>query len=316
MNTLIILIVVIITSFLSLASVFMLLSNLGRSGRRGKVIGRLDRIRDVRISEEAEPTGLTVSGKKNWFISMLMSLGLLIYPRNEVKRKRLERTFHAAGIYDEDAVLALHGLKIFAPSVLFVMVLALSLRYIHSLPLLILIPMCSVGLGIGVPIAIIRSMGRKRKREFVLGFPDALDLIAVCAEAGVGFDAAIKKVAEEMEMSHKHIAKEFQLYIYEQQVGISRHEALRNLARRVNADIINSFVSVLIQSDKLGTGIVQTLRVYSDSLRTERRQTAEIKAARLPIYLVFPLMFLMLPSMFLVILGPAVLSISKNLLAE
>jgi len=119
-----------------------------------------------------------------------------------------------------------------------------------------------------------------------------------------------------MEMSHKHIAKEFQLYIYEQQVGISRHEALRNLARRVNADIINSFVSVLIQSDKLGTGIVQTLRVYSDSLRTERRQTAEIKAARLPIYLVFPLMFLMLPSMFLVILGPAVLSISKNLLAE
>jgi tight adherence protein C len=159
-------------------------------------------------------------------------------------------------------------------------------------------------------------MIRRRKSEIEKGFPNALDLLAVCSEAGVGFDTAMKKVAEDTGMSNKHVAREFMYYMYESQMGIPRHEALRNLSERMDIDIIRSFIALLIQSDKLGTSIAATLRVYSDSLKTKRRQDAEIRAAKIPILMIFPLFFCIFPSLYLVILGPATINIFKNLIAK
>ncbi len=296
-----------LTIVLAVICIFALFAAFTGKGKHRKVADRLAEIRTAKSKEEIVPVE---KKRRNWFLKMLMEIGALILPGGGA-HKKLEYKLYSAGIYSDDAVLIYLGLRIFVPFALLLLVLLFSPFYVHNFKLLIIIPVGALLVGIVAPVMTVGFMTRKRKKEFLLGFPDALDLIAVCTEAGVGFDSAILKVAEELEFTHMHIAKEFQTYLYEQQVGIDKHEALRNLARRMDIDIVNAFISVLIQSDKLGTGIVQTLRVYSDSLRTQRRQTAEIKAARRPIYLIFPLMFLILPSMFLVILGPAAMNIAK-----
>jgi tight adherence protein C len=300
---------IILTVVLAAGSMAALVLVLTSKGKRGKVVDRLAEVKMAKPLEEIVPEH--VGQRSNWFSKFLIKLGTLIAPKGPEFRK-LRYRINAAGIYSEEGVLIYQGLRVFVPSVLMLLALAFMPLYAHNPILLIIIPVCILLVGLFAPTAVIRSMGSRRKKEFVLGFPDALDLLAVCAEAGVGFDSAMQRVAREMEHTHVHIAKEFQTYLYEQQVGVNKHEALRNLAQRMNVDIIKAFIAVLIQSDKLGTSIAQTLRVYSDALRTQRRQTAEIKAAKRPIYLIFPLMFLMLPSMFLVLMGPALVNIAKT----
>ncbi len=299
---------IILAVVLAVGSIAALVLVLASKGKRGRVVDRLAEVKAAKPLGEIVPEH--VRQRRNWFSKLLMELGTLITPTGP-ERKKLEYRIKAAGIYSEEGVLIYQGIRIFVPSVLMLLALGFSPLYAHNTKLLIIVPGCLLLVGLFAPSAVIRSMGNRRKKEFVLGFPDALDLLAVCAEAGVGFDSAMQRVAREMEYTHVHIAKEFQTYLYEQQVGVNKHEALRNLARRMNVDIIKAFIAVLIQSDKLGTSIAQTLRVYSDALRTQRRLTAEIKAAKRPIYLIFPLMFLMLPSMFLVLAGPAFLNIAK-----
>lgn len=154
----------------------------------------------------------------------------------------------------------------------------------------------------------------KRKRKILEALPDALDLLVICVEAGLGLDAAIFRVAEEISLTSKELGQELKLLNLEMRAGMLRKDALRNLARRTDLDALHSLVTLLTQTEKFGTSIVQALRVYSDAFRIERFQKAEEIAAKLPVKLLFPLILFIFPSLFVVIMGPAAIRVYQVLI--
>jgi tight adherence protein C len=164
-----------------------------------------------------------------------------------------------------------------------------------------------------LPDLFVTSLIRRRRERVRLGLPDALDLLAICMEAGLGLDQALMRVGGELAATHPELADEFNLISLEQRAGTPRIEAWRHMAERTKLEIISAFVSMLVQTDKFGTPISKALAVFSDSLRTERRQKAEEMAAKTTIKMVFPLVFFIFPSMFIVLLAPAVISIIHNM---
>ncbi|HEX2269326.1 MAG TPA: type II secretion system F family protein [Pyrinomonadaceae bacterium] len=167
--------------------------------------------------------------------------------------------------------------------------------------------------GFILPRFILNRMMASRQLKITWGLADALDLMVITMEAGLGLNAAMLKVCEELKDVHPDISKEFELANLEIRVGRERSEALRNLAERSGVDDLNSLVGMLIQADRFGTSIARAVRVYSDSLRTKRRQRAEQAAQKAAFKLLLPLGALLFPTMFIVILGPALLNIADLL---
>ncbi|HET6372041.1 MAG TPA: type II secretion system F family protein [Candidatus Polarisedimenticolia bacterium] len=161
--------------------------------------------------------------------------------------------------------------------------------------------------GFLLPKVYLRIKAARRQHRLRLSLPDALDLLVVCVEAGMGLNQAIVRVSEELRETHPEISDEFRLVNLEIRAGRTRPEALRSLGERTGVDDIISLASMIIQTDRFGTSIARSLRVHSDSLRTERRQRAEEAAAKTTIKLIFPLMFCIFPSLLVIILGPAAL---------
>lgn len=178
--------------------------------------------------------------------------------------------------------------------------------------LLLLIVLAAMGYVL--PNAILARKIKLRKREIFESFPDAIDLMTVCVEAGLGLDAALSRVGEEMHLTSPTLAEELHLVNLELRAGSTRERALRNLALRTGVDEVDMLVAMLVQADRFGTSVADSLRVHSDSLRTKRRQRAEEAAAKIPVKLLFPLIFCIFPSMLLVLLGPAFISIYRVLL--
>jgi len=168
--------------------------------------------------------------------------------------------------------------------------------------------------GILLPDFVLRWKIRKRQEEITDSLPDGLDLLVVCVEAGLGLNAAFIKITEEFHLSSPALSEEFDIVNREMVAGKPRQDALRALAERTGVEDVKSLTAMLIQTEKLGTSLAQSLRVHSDSLRTRRRQKAEERAAKTTIKLVFPLVFLLFPSLFIVILGPGVITIIQVLL--
>lgn len=168
--------------------------------------------------------------------------------------------------------------------------------------------------GILLPDFYLRMRIRKRQEEITDSLPDAMDLMVVCVEAGMGLNAAFVKISEEFRLSSPVLSGEFDIVNREMVAGKPRQEALRALADRAGVEEVKSLVAMLIQTEKLGTSLSQSLRVHSESLRTRRRQRAEEAAAKTTIKLVFPLVFLLFPALFVVILGPGVIQIINALL--
>jgi tight adherence protein C len=156
----------------------------------------------------------------------------------------------------------------------------------------------------------------RRREKIRLGLPDALDLLVICMEAGLGMDQALIRIGEELRLTHKELSEEFLLIRLEQRAGKPRIEAWRNMANRTGLEVVRSFVSMLVQTERFGTPLSKSLGNFADSLRTRRRQQAEEMAAKTTIKLVFPLVIFIFPSMFIVLLVPAILSISKSFLAN
>lgn len=172
----------------------------------------------------------------------------------------------------------------------------------------------SAALGYFLPNAFLARRITNRKREIFEHFPDAIDLMTVCVEAGLGLDAALARVGEEMRLTSPTLAEELHLVNLELRAGGTRDKALRNLALRTGVEEVDMLVAMLVQSDRFGTSVAESLRVHSESLRTKRRQRAEEMAAKIPVKLLFPLIFCIFPSMLLVLLGPAFISIYRVLL--
>lgn len=169
------------------------------------------------------------------------------------------------------------------------------------------------GLGFILPRFILKRMIRDRQRRIRLGLPDALDLTVICVEAGLALDQALMRVGQDLHHAHSDLSDEFHLVNLEMRAGKPRAEALRNLVDRTGVDDIRSLVGTLIQTDRFGTSVTQALRVYSDSLRTERRQRAEEQAAKTTIKMIPPLVVFVLPSIIFVTIGPAVISLIRQL---
>ncbi|HEY7615870.1 MAG TPA: type II secretion system F family protein, partial [Terriglobales bacterium] len=170
-----------------------------------------------------------------------------------------------------------------------------------------------IGLGFLLPGFFLKRKIRMRQDRIRLALADALDLTVICVEAGLSLDQALSRVGEDLRYAHPDLSDEFRLVNLEMRAGKPRPEALRNLAERTGAEDIKALVAVLIQTDRFGTSVTQALRVHSDSLRTERRQRAEEQAAKTTIKMIPALVVFVLPSMFFVTLGPAVIGLIHTL---
>ena len=167
--------------------------------------------------------------------------------------------------------------------------------------------------GYYAPALWLRRAIAARKDALQRAIPDALDLMVVCVEAGLGLDQAIGRVGEEVNRTHPELSDELNILTLELRTGVSRQEALRNLAYRTDLEEVRSLVALLVQTDRFGTSIGQALRVHADSMRSTRRLKAEELAAKLPVKLLFPLIFFIFPSMFIVLLGPAAIQMIRIL---
>jgi tight adherence protein C len=153
---------------------------------------------------------------------------------------------------------------------------------------------------------------KKRQRKLRLALPDALDLMVICVEVGLGLDQSLLRVAQELRIVHPELSEELQMVNLEMRVGKTRLDALRELARRTGVDELKSLVAMLIQTERFGTSIAQSLRVFSDDMRTRRRQQAEEMSAKTTVKMVPPLVFFIFPALLVVILGPAIIALMRQ----
>jgi tight adherence protein C len=172
----------------------------------------------------------------------------------------------------------------------------------------------AAAIGLYLPALVVRALADRRQREIVNGFPDALDLMLVCVEAGLGLEAAFARVGMEMTTSHPRLAEQFGAVVLELRAGRSHDDALRRMADRAGADDVRAFATLLIQSTKLGSSIAQTLRTYASEMREKRRMRAEEKAHRLPVLISIPLVACMLPTMIGVLMLPAAIRVVRAIL--
>ena len=231
--------------------------------------------------------------------------GDVVKPKEAVELTKTRATLVQAGFRQPSAVEIYWGIK--AGSGLIGLVLgalaAMSGRVSGQYKMFVVVVL--VGIGFYLPGIILNSRVKARQKAITRSLPDALDMLVVCVEAGMGLDGAIYRVCTEMAAKDPILSSELRLLTLELRAGKSRREALKNLSSRVGLEDLGSLVAMLIQTDMFGTSIAQTLRVYADSMRTKRFQLAEELAAKLPVKLLFPLMFFIFPTLLMVILGPA-----------
>jgi tight adherence protein C len=221
-----------------------------------------------------------------------------------VTRKRLIR----AGYREDSYIRIFYGAKVLVP--LWLVVLAATTGVSHYGPFFVYA--LALGMGYLVPDFWLGHLIKERQLNIRVGLPEFLDLMVVCIEAGLSMDQALARSAEELQASQPEISDEMGLLMLEQRAGRSRVDAWRDLAERVDIDIMRALVAAVIQADQYGTSIAKTLRVYSDTLRTQRRQNVEEQAAKTPVKLVFPLVLFIFPSLFVVVVGPAAIVMSEG----
>jgi len=219
-----------------------------------------------------------------------------------------------AGFRSDSAVAVYLGLRFVTLIVFTLLAVAVflpkyGLTYAALKPIVV-----SAGFGFYTPSIVLWFLRKKRQEEIFLSLPDALDLLVVCVESGLGLDAAMRKVCDEMKDHAKVISEELSLANFQLQMGRPRREVLHDLGVRTGVDDVRSLAAILIQADRFGSSIAQALRVQSDSMRTRRKQLAEEKAAKTAVQLIFPLVLFIFPGIFVVLVGPAAISIMKTMM--
>jgi tight adherence protein C len=252
-------------------------------------------------------------GRMQGITDAARALSKPLMPQTELEQSALKLKLANAGFRSDSAMSVYLGLR-FACTMLFGLI-ALSvfipqygltlggLKWVVGL----------TGFGFYLPAIILWWLRRSRQLAIFLTLPDALDLLVVCVESGLGLDAAMRKVCDEMKTHAKIIAEEFALCNFQMQVGRPRREVLHDLGVRTGVDDLRSLAAILIQADRFGSSIAQALRVQSDSMRTRRRQLAEEKAAKTAVQLIFPLVLFIFPGIFVVLVGPAAIKIMETL---
>jgi tight adherence protein C len=259
------------------------------------------------------PASLEKSAWNETVLKVVGPLAKLSVPTGEWESSPLRLRFLNAGIRYQDARLFYFAAKTFLP--LFLSTLAyFSLRGAsQGLTLLFYVLMAAL-IGCYLPNVLLHLKIKSRQREIFENFPDAADLMLVCVEAGLGLDAGLTKVTEEIKRKSEALAEELHLTNLEMRAGATRDKSLRNLALRTGVEEIGTFATMMTQADKFGTSIGESLRVFSDDLRHKRQVRAEETAAKIPTKILFPLVFFIFPSVIMVILGPAVIQIIRTMI--
>ncbi len=247
------------------------------------------------------------------FHDLLKKLGNVL-PSNPKEASVVQRRLIRAGIRGPNAIKILYGTRVGLGVLLPVLAIAFIYHSETDSSNKVLAVTGAAAVGFFGPNEFITMKAKKRQKAIRRGLPNALDLMVVCVESGLGLDQAILQVAKELEQAHGEISEEFTFVNLELKAGARRSEALRNLADRTAVDDLKKLVAVLIQADRFGTGIAQSLRAHSEYMRIQARQIAEEKAAKLGVKLVFPIFFCILPSLFVVTVGPVVCRIMRDLL--
>lgn len=242
--------------------------------------------------------------------------GKLSVPEEGWEQSGIRARFMNAGIRTPSAPMFYFGVKttlaIGLPILGYIYLTLVGSKLDLNGTLLVLLSLATVGYYL--PNVVLSRMVFVRQREIFETFPDALDLMTVCVEAGLGIEAALNRVADDIEHKSHILSEELRLVGLELRAGSDRERALRNLAARTGVEEVETWVSMLIQADRFGTSIASALRVHSEMLRTKRRQRAEEAAAKIALKLLFPLIFCIFPSLLLVLLGPAFIQIYRVLL--
>jgi tight adherence protein C len=247
------------------------------------------------------------------FRDLVKRLGNLV-PASPKDVTVMQRRLIRAGYRNPNALKVLYGAKaIFAVLLPVVVGLAVYNSSAQQSNKIVAV-LVSVAAGFFGPNEYVRMAAKRRQKQIQRGLANSLDLMVVCVESGLGLDQAIMQVAKELEQAHPEISEELAIVNLELKAGKRRPEALRNLADRTAVEDLKKLVAVLIQADRFGTGVAQSLRAHSDYMRVQARQIAEEKAAKLGVKLVFPIFFCILPSLFVVTVGPVVMKIMRELL--
>jgi len=273
--------------------------------------------RSARLEQRVRQTdGEAHSGSRFSFKNLIKGseqifkpLGEMI-PRSPEEMSRQERRLVTAGFRRKDAPVLFYGVKI-ALAIFLVIAFTAAGKLGNNPILWVLI---AVLFGAMIPDFWMSRRIKRRKENIQLAIPDALDLTVVCVEAGLGLDQSLMRIGQEIRPIHRDLSDELRLLNLEVSAGKTRAQSLRNLANRTEVDDLKALVAVLIQTDRFGTSVAQSLRVFSDSLRVKRRQRAEERAAKTTIKMIPPLVFFIMPAIFVVVLGPAVITIVQSFL--
>jgi tight adherence protein C len=238
----------------------------------------------------------------------------LAAPKKDEEIGRIRAKFMNAGFRDESAPIIYFAAKaLLAVAFPVALLLFTGVRnWEGNEPMLALL--AAAAFGYYLPNGVLARLTEMRQRELFEAFPDALDLMIVCVESGLSLDAAIARTASEIHVRSPKLSEELTLVGLELRLGATRERALRNLAARTGLDEISSFVAMMLQADRFGTSIGESMRVQADALRVRRRQRAEEQAAKIPLKMLFPLIFCIFPSLLLVLMGPAMIQIYRILL--
>jgi tight adherence protein C len=268
---------------------------------------RLARIAGIAAPVQEEAT--FADRQKERVRDTLANVGKLLPPPNTDKASRVQLLMIRAGYRSPEAVMAMRGVKIIFP-ILLLAAMYFSRAYQFNV---FLVPVVTVVLGFMIPDMWLTWRVSVRQHKLRKALPDALDLLVICVEAGLGLDQAFMKVAQDMKISHPGLSEELQMVNMQMRIGKTRIDALRELAQRTGLDDIKTLVAMLIQTERFGTSIAQSLRVYSDDMRLKRRQRAEEMSAKTSVKMVPPLVFFIFPALMVVILGPAVITMIRTL---
>lgn len=257
------------------------------------------------VAQPSDPQASTI-------VTVLTSIGSKI-PSSETEVANLRMDLTRAGYRSENALPTFYAARIFSTVMMMVLGLVMQSKMPPNPGMTVALVVFGCAAGWVLPRSFLAKRVLKRQETLRLSLPDALDLMVVSVEAGLGLDQAIQHVARELQVSHPQLSEELSLVMLEMRAGKRRQEALRNFGDRTGEPEIKKLVAILVQNDRFGTSMGESLRTHSDFLRTRRKQDAEERAGKVGVKLVFPIFFFILPSMLIVAAGPGILQIFKYL---
>jgi tight adherence protein C len=284
------------------------------SNRNSRAMERLSRMsRPQSLTEIQDPSRAKGDHRLQGLFDAAKSVSKPLMPQTEVEQSALKTKLANAGFRSDAAPMIYSGLRLLTLLLFLAVSIAIfvpgrpfSWKMIQGIVLV-------TGVGLYLPSIILWYLRSKRQEEIFLSLPDALDLLVVCVESGLGLDAAMRRVCDELGTHAKIICEEFSLANFQLQMGRPRREVLHDLGVRTGVDDVKSLAAILIQADRFGSSIAQALRVQSDAMRTRRKQIAEEKAAKTAVQLLFPLILFIFPGIFVVLVGPAAINIMETL---